>query len=125
MSACPGVAPVLRHQRRQAALVQMAVPSIKIEQFLAEAEGIVRDMMLDGGALLRLDGQADGLTLTVADNGVGIEQADRSKPQSFGLRGMAEAERETLQKQAAQVMAAQAAGAAPVMDPSTLPGVPS
>ncbi len=30
------------------------------------------------------------VTLTIADNGVGIEQADRSKPQSFGLRGMNE-----------------------------------
>ena len=30
------------------------------------------------------------VTLTIADNGVGIAQADRSKPQSFGLRGMNE-----------------------------------
>jgi two-component system sensor histidine kinase UhpB len=30
------------------------------------------------------------LVLTITDNGVGIAQADRSKPQSFGLRGMSE-----------------------------------
>ena len=30
------------------------------------------------------------IVLTIADNGVGIVQADRMKPQSFGLRGMSE-----------------------------------
>lgn len=30
------------------------------------------------------------ICLTIADNGVGIAQADRLKPQSFGLRGMSE-----------------------------------
>lgn len=37
--------------------------------------------------LLALEG---GLELTITDNGVGIAPEDRQKPQSFGLRGMAE-----------------------------------
>jgi two-component system sensor histidine kinase UhpB len=39
---------------------------------------------------VRLQRQREQLTLTISDNGTGIAQADRMKPQSFGLRGMNE-----------------------------------
>lgn len=39
---------------------------------------------------IHLDASDDELELTVADNGKGIEAADRLKPTSFGLRGMEE-----------------------------------
>ncbi len=40
--------------------------------------------------VVRLLRQRQQVTLTIADNGKGIAQADRSKPRSFGLRGMNE-----------------------------------
>ena len=39
---------------------------------------------------VRLQGNAHQISLTIADNGVGIGQADQLKPGSFGLRGMNE-----------------------------------
>ncbi len=39
---------------------------------------------------VRLQARAGQLCLSIADNGVGVAQADRMKPQSFGLRGMSE-----------------------------------
>ena len=39
---------------------------------------------------VRLHARDGQLCLSIADNGVGIAQADRMKPQSFGLRGMSE-----------------------------------
>jgi two-component system sensor histidine kinase UhpB len=39
---------------------------------------------------VRLQALKRQIKLTIADNGVGIAQADRMKPQSFGLRGMSE-----------------------------------
>lgn len=39
---------------------------------------------------VRLARQRQQLRLTIADNGVGMRLSDRAKPQSFGIRGMAE-----------------------------------
>ena len=39
---------------------------------------------------VRLQRQGEDVTMTIADNGRGIVQADRTKPGSFGLRGMSE-----------------------------------
>lgn len=39
---------------------------------------------------VRLQRHGEELTMTIADNGRGIAQADRTKPGSFGLRGMSE-----------------------------------
>ena len=39
---------------------------------------------------VRLQRMRHQVSLTIADNGVGFEQADRQKPGSFGLRGMSE-----------------------------------
>ncbi|MNT96130.1 nitrate/nitrite sensor protein NarQ [compost metagenome] len=39
---------------------------------------------------MRLARQRQHVRLTIADDGVGMRLSDRAKPQSFGIRGMAE-----------------------------------
>eukprot|EP01133_Synstelium_polycarpum_P020140 gene20140-24154_t len=62
----------------------------QVKEFARQALTNIAKHARAGKVTVRLARQRQQLRLTIADDGVGMRLSDRAKPQSFGIRGMAE-----------------------------------